>query len=309
MNEEVMSIFETITDKEENEKIEQKYRTSVSKLEKEIREMGLSEENESKLLRLTDYIFHIHEHEEYYGHPTNDELTQSSHYVTSYDFIFRDIVKITGFKEESVSFFDSMRTVEVLDEATTIAYSRAIKFPEAKDFQKLYVTEWFNNKKPEVLDFINDVEIAIETLSIVATSKKTLQKILSNKNRNKNTPERFKGITYAKLTEEFLSNVFNSLYISNLLRLYNSKNKNRKEVVTSHEPADQVEDNSTESLYEQYDFNKPINTILDNTKAGRIMYMKDVQDILSSAAGKDGLKFEESPAKAKIKSDVTQAIH
>lgn len=301
-----------ITDEETNRKTEEDYSKRVIKLKKEIKENGLQKENEEKLLKLVDYIFNLPDKFSYVNesHYTDKTLFRDVQALTVYPDMLHDVIMITGFKEDGLSFFDSTITFKSVIDAISTVIARSIVIKEEMDENGdivpiAYATEWCKSHYHTqlLLDNFTFIYIILETIS---THKRELQQILTKSKYH---------ITYSKLSEEYLSDSDKAKTIYTGLDEYLKKPQKIQtiqgtipEESPKEEQSELTSNNLKENLYEQYDFNKPINTILDNTKAGRIMYMKDVQDILRSDAGKDGMKFEVSPEKAKIKSEVTLAI-
>ena len=297
-----------ITDEATNRQVEEEYKRSVDQITKNIKEMSLSEENENKLLRLTDYIFHIHEKYSYVDETyyPKDNTAVSPIDLTVYPDLLHDMIQITGFKEESMSFYDSTRIYDTFLEAVSTVLIRSAVHKEsgtdAFSYQiDTYYTIW-DKQNRSVHYTLPAITFIYSILATIALQKKEYQKVLTKK--------KF-GVTYKSLTEEYLSDSERAIAIYKALREYEKSHPKTQTIhgIIRKKPSEEVtSDNLTENLYEQYDFNKPINTILDNTKAGRMMYMKDVQDILRSDAGKAGMKFRVSPEKAKKKSEVTLAI-
>lgn len=301
-----------ITDEETNRKTEEDYSKRVIKLKKEIKENGLQKENEEKLMKLVDYIFNLPDKFSYVNesHYTDKTLFRDVQALTVYPDMLHDVIMITGFKEDGLSFFDSTITFKSVIDAISTVIARSIVIKEEMDENGdivpiAYTTEWCKSHYHTqlLLDNFTFIYIILETISI---HKRELQQILTKSKYH---------ITYIKLSEEYLSDSDKAKTIYTGLDEYLKKHQKIQTIQgiipkesPKEEQSELTSNNLKENLYEQYDFNKPINTILDNTKAGRVMYMKDVQDILRSDAGKAGMKFRVSPEKAKKKSEVTLAI-
>lgn len=289
-----------ITDEETNRQVEEEYKRSVDQITKNIKEMSLSEENENKLLRLTDYIFHINEKYSYVDETyyPKDNTAVSPIDLTVYPDLLHDMIQITGFKEESMSFYDSTRIYDTFLEAVSTVLIRSAVHKEsgtdAFSYQiDTYYTIW-DKQNRSVHYTLPAITFIYAILATIALQKKEYQKVLTKK--------KF-GVTYKSLTEEYLSDSERAIAIYKALREYE---KSHPKTQTIHGIIRKK--SSKERLYDNYSFITPVNAIFDNTKVGREMYSKGVQDILRSDAGKDGMSFQVSPKNAKKKSEVTLAI-
>ena len=138
-----------ITDEETNRKTEKDYSKRVIKLKKEIKENGLQKENEEKLLKLVDYIFNLPDKFSYVNesHYTDKTLWDSVQALTVYPDMMHDVIMITGFKEDGLSFFDSTITFKSVIDAISTVIARSIVIKEEMDENGdivpiAYKTEW-----------------------------------------------------------------------------------------------------------------------------------------------------------------------
>lgn len=191
-----------ITDEETNRKTEEDYSKRVIKLKKEIKEKGLQKENEEKLLKLVDYIFNLPDKFSYVNesHYTDKTLFRDVQALTVYPDMLHDVIMITGFKEDGLSFFDSTITFKSVIDAISTVIARSIVIKEEMDENGdivpiAYTTEWckIHYHTQLLLDNFTFIYIILETIS---THKRELQQILEKSKYH---------ITYSKLSEEYLS--------------------------------------------------------------------------------------------------------
>lgn len=297
-----------ITDEETNRQVEEEYKRSVDQITKNIKEMSLSEENENKLLRLTDYIFHIHEKYSYVDETyyPKDNTAVSPIDLTVYPDLLHDMIQITGFKEESMSFYDSTRIYDTFLEAVSTVLIRSAVHKEsgtdAFSYQiDTYYTIW-DKQNRSVHYTLPAITFIYSILATIALQKKEYQKVLTKK--------KF-GVTYKSLTEEYLSDSERAIAIYKALREYEKSHPKTQTIhgIIRKKPSEEVtSDNPTENLYEQYDFTTPVNTILDNTKVSRMIFTKEIQDAFRTEEWKDGIPVPVSPKTAKKDSYVILAI-
>lgn len=297
-----------ITDEETNRQVEEEYKRSVDQITKNIKEMSLSEENENKLLRLTDYIFHIHEKYSYVDETyyPKDNTAVSPIDLTVYPDLLHDMIQITGFKEESMSFYDSTRIYDTFLEAVSTVLIRSAVHKEsgtdAFSYQiDTYYTIW-DKQNRSVHYTLPAITFIYSILATIALQKKEYQKVLTKKKFD---------VTYKSLTEEYLSDSERAIAIYKALREYEKSHPKTQTIhgIIRKKPSEEVtSDNPTENLYEQYDFTTPVNTILDNTKVSRMIFTKEIQDAFRTEEWKDGIPVPVSPKTAKKDSYVILAI-
>lgn len=297
-----------ITDKDINRQIEEDYKANVLKLKKEIKENGLQKENEEKLLKLVDYIFNIHDKYSYVNesHYTDNILWGGIQSLTVYPDILHDVIMITGFKEDGLSFFDSTITFKSVIDAISTVIARSIVYKEEIDengdiVSNAYITEWSKSHHHTQLLLDNFIFI-YSILENISTHKKELQHILTQSKYH---------VTYKKLSEEYLSDSDKAKAIYTGLDEYLKKNQKIQTIhgtIPKEAQQELFSDIQQIMTLEQYNFINPINTILDNTKTGREMFRKDVQDFMKSEQGKAGMKFAVSPKKSKKEANVTLAM-
>lgn len=297
-----------ITDEETNRQVEEEYKRSVDQITKNIKKMNLSEENENKLLRLTDYIFHIHEKYSYVDETycTENTIFGALPSLTVYPDLLHDMIQITGFKEESMSFYDSTMICETFLEAISTVLSRSIVHKEsgtdAFNYQiDTYYTKW-DEQNRSVHYTLPAITFIYSILATIALQKKEYQKVLTKK--------KF-GVTYKSLTEDYLSDSERAKAIYKALREYEKSHPKKQTIhgIIRKKPSEEVtSDNLTENLYENYSFIAPVNAVFDNTKVGRMIFTKEIQDALRTEKFKDGIPVPVSPKNAKRESDVTLAI-
>ena len=297
-----------ITDEETNRQVEEEYKRSVDQITKNIKKMNLSEENENKLLRLTDYIFHIHEKYSYVDETyyPKDNTAVSPIDLTVYPDLLHDMIQITGFKEESMSFYDSTRIYDTFLEAVSTVLIRSAVHKESGtdsfSYQiDTYYTIW-DKQNRSVHYTLPAITFIYSILATIALQKKEYQKVLTKK--------KF-GVTYKSLTEEYLSDSERAIAIYKALREYEKSHPKTQTIhgIIRKKPSEEVtSDNPTEILYENYSFISPVNAVFDNTKVGRMIFTKEIQDALRTEKFKDGIPVPVSPKNAKRESDVTLAI-
>lgn len=301
-----------ITDEETNRKTEKDYSKRAIKLKKEIKENGLQKENEEKLLKLVDYIFNLPDKFSYVNesHYTDKTLWDSVQALTVYPDMMHDVIMITGFKEDGLSFFDSTITFKSVIDAISTVIARSIVIKEEMNENGdivpiAYKTEWCKSHYHTqlLLDNFTFIYIILETIS---THKRELQQILTKSKYH---------ITYSELSEEYLSDSDKAKTIYTGLDEYLKKHQKIQSIQgiipkesPKKEQSELTSNNLTESLYEQYDFTKPINTILDNTKVSRMIFKKEIQDAFRTEEFKDGMPVPVSPKNAKKDSYVILAI-
>lgn len=297
-----------ITDEATNRQVEEEYKRSVDQITKNIKEMSLSEENENKLLRLTDYIFHIHEKYNYVDETycTENTIFGALPSLTVYPDLLHDMIQITGFKEESMSFYDSTMICETFLEAISTVLSRSIVHKEsgtdAFNYQiDTYYTKW-DEQNRSVHYTLPAITFIYSILATIALQKKEYQKVLTKK--------KF-GVTYKSLTEDYLSDSERAKAIYKALREYEKSHPKKQTIhgiIRKNQSEEVTSDNLTERLYENYSFITPVNSIFDNTKVGRAIFDKNMQDAFRTEEFKDGMPVPVSPKNAKKKSEVTLAI-
>lgn len=304
--------FHYITDEKISRQTEEDYKENVIKLKKEIKEKGIQKENEEKLLKLVDYIFNIPDKFSYVNesHYTDKTLFHDVRALTVFPDILHDVIMITGFKEEGFSFYDSTTTLEYMAEAVAIVIARSIVLKEEMDengdiVSVVYKTAWCKNNphsKP-LLDNFTFIYIILENIS---THKRELQQILAKSKYH---------ITYSKLSEEYLSDSDKAKAIYIGLDEYLKKHQKIQSIQATipkeapkEEQSELTSNNLNESLYEEYNYTKPISTILDNTKVSRMIFTKEIQDALRTEEWKDGIPVPVSPKTAKKDSYVILAI-
>ena len=301
-----------ITDEETNRKTEEDYSKRVIKLKKEIKEKGLQKENEEKLLKLVDYIFNLPDKFSYVNesHYTDKTLFRDVQALTVYPDMLHDVIMITGFKEDGLSFFDSTITFKSVIDAISTVIARSIVIKEEMDENGdivpiAYTTEWCKSHYHTqlLLDNFTFIYIILETIS---THKRELQQILTKSKYH---------ITFRKLSEEYLSDSDKAKTIYTGLDEYlkeHQKIQTIQGIIPKESPKEEQSelssDNLTERLYEKYDFTPPVNTILDNTKVGRMIFTKEIQDALRKEEFKDGIHVPVSSKNAKKDSYVILAI-
>lgn len=301
-----------ITDEKINRETEEDYKENVIKLKKEIKEKGLQKENEEKLLKLVDYIFNIPDKFSYVNesHYTDKTLFREVRALTVYPDMLHDVILITGLKEEGFSFYDSTTTLEYMAEAVAIVIARSIVLKEEIDengdiVSIAYKTAWCKNNhhSKTLLDNFTFIYIILENIS---THKRELQQILTKSKYH---------ITYSKLSEEYLSDSDKAKAIYTGLDEYLKKHQKIQSIQATipkeapkEEQPELTSDNPTEILYENYSFISPVNAVFDNTKVGRMIFTKEIQDALRTEKFKDGIPVPVSPKNAKRESDVTLAI-
>lgn len=301
-----------ITDEKINRETEKDYSKRVIKLKKEIKENGLQKENEEKLLKLVDYIFNLPDKFSYVNesHYTDKTLWDSVQALTVYPDMMHDVIMITGFKEESMSFYDSTITFKSVIDAISTVIARSIVIKEEMNENGdivpiAYKTEWCKSHYHTqlLLDNFTFIYIILETIS---THKRELQRILTQSKYH---------VTYKKLSEEYLSDSDRAKAIYTGLDEYLKKHQKIQTIQgiipkesPKEEQSELTSNNLKENLYEQYDFTKPINTILDNTKVSRMIFKKEIQDAFRTEEFKDGMPVPVSPKNAKNDSYVILAI-
>lgn len=301
-----------ITDEETNRKTEEDYSKRVIKLKKEIKENGLQKENEEKLLKLVDYIFNLPDKFSYVNesHYTDKTLWDSVQALTVYPDMMHDVIMITGFKEDGLSFFDSTITFKSVIDAISTVIARSIVIKEEMDENGdivpiAYTTEWCKSHYHTqlLLDNFTFIYIILETIS---THKRELQRILTQSKYH---------VTYKKLSEEYLSDSDKAKTIYTGLDEYLKKHQKIQTIQgiipkesPKEEQSELTSNNLTENLYENYSFIAPVNAVFDNTKVGRMIFKKEIQDALRTEKFKDGIPVPVSPKTAKRESDVTLAI-
>lgn len=301
-----------ITDEETNRKTEEDYSKRVIKLKKEIKEKGLQKENEEKLLKLVDYIFNLPDKFSYVNesHYTDKTLFRDVQALTVYPDMLHDVIMITGFKEDGLSFFDSTITFKSVIDAISTVIARSIVIKEEMDENGdivpiAYTTEWckIHYHTQLLLDNFTFIYIILETIS---THKRELQQILEKSKYH---------ITYSKLSEEYLSDSDKAKTIYTGLDEYLKKHQKIQTIQAiipkespKQEQSELSSDNLKEILYENYSFIAPVNAVFDNTKVGRMIFTKEIQDALRTEKFKDGIPVPVSPKNAKRESDVTLAI-
>lgn len=301
-----------ITDEKINRETEEDYSKRVIKLKKEIKENGLQKENEEKLLKLVDYIFNLPDKFSYVNesHYTDKTLWDSVQALTVYPDMMHDVIMITGFKEDGLSFFDSTITFKSVIDAMSTVIARSIVIKEEMDENGdivpiAYKTEWCKSHYHTqlLLDNFTFIYIILETIS---THKRELQQILTKSKYH---------ITYSKLSEEYLSDSDKAKTIYTGLDEYLKKHQKIQTIQAiipkespKEEQSELSSDNLKESLYDKYNFTTPVNTILDNTKVSRMIFTKEIQDAFRTEEWKDGIPVPVSPKTAKKDSYVILAI-